>query len=410
TGFLFGQEWTQYSGIERNDIFQEYNEQPHEGDPTVLFNSGFQHLNTIRTQRDVWLLLSLSTQNWEDSVWVNDYQNTYNYDMNNNRTNYLRQEWFWYIWVNDRQYTYTYDANNNLTSHLSQNWDNDEWVNSFQATNTYDANNNRTGTLWQDWDGNEWVNSGQDLMTYDANDNMIGYLWQVWDGTEWQNSNQSTYTYDSNNNLISYLDQNWNGTEWQDGSQSTYTYDENNNNTIIFQQSWDGTEWVNSYQRHFTWGQLVPVISNIPDQEMDEDQSFVLNLSAQSPVSDALYVFSAYSDTSAVSLNVSSDTLHIVPAFNWTGSALITVVVALTNEASDTTSFNLIVHKTDPVITYIEDVPEDQGGWVYIGFLPSYHDSDTITSRSEMYSVERLDDNQWVNVASGVAYDEYEYV
>ena len=136
TGLLFGQERTQYSGIERNDIFKQYNKQPHEIDPTVFNDSNFQHLNRIRTQRDVWLLLSLSTQNWEDSVWVNDYQNTYNYDMNNNRTNYLRQEWFWFEWVNENQTTYTYDANNNLTSHLSQNWDYDEWVNEYQLTYT----------------------------------------------------------------------------------------------------------------------------------------------------------------------------------------------------------------------------------------------------------------------------------
>ena len=62
TGLLFGQERTQYSGIERNDIFQEYNEQPHEGDPTVLFNSGFQHLNTIRN-RDGDLYLRYAEMN-----------------------------------------------------------------------------------------------------------------------------------------------------------------------------------------------------------------------------------------------------------------------------------------------------------------------------------------------------------
>ena len=76
TGLLFGQERTQYSGIERNDIFQEYNEQPHEGDPIVLFNSGFQHLNTIRNRDGDLYLRFYVRHTWDENQWFSDWKKT----------------------------------------------------------------------------------------------------------------------------------------------------------------------------------------------------------------------------------------------------------------------------------------------------------------------------------------------
>ena len=62
----------------------------------------------------------------------------------------------------------------------------------------------------------------------------------------------------------------------------------------------------------------------------------------------------------------------------------------------------------NPVIYEIIDIPEDQGGRVYVSFYSSSADTDTL--RNEMYSVERLDmDSVWVNIVSGPAYGENEY-
>jgi hypothetical protein len=167
---------------------------------------------------------------------------------------------------------------------------------------------------------------------------------------------------------------------------------------------------VNDYQYIFYYMSSTVLLTAIEDQEMIEDQTLSVLLSASNTIGGTANTFSAASDTSAVSVDVTADTLLITPAANWGGTSVITVTVDSDNGTSDTTSFTLTVYKTDPLITFIDDVPEDQGGWVHIGFLPSYYDSDTISSRSEMYSVERLDDDQWVNVASGVAYDEDAYV
>jgi len=103
-----------------------------------------------------------------------------------------------------------YDANNNLTFFTSQYWDSTAFVNDFQITRTYDANNNQTSSLYQDWDGSDWVNNNLYTTTYDANNNQTSDLYQVWNGSDWLNAFHSTHTYDANNFLqyetIQYFD------------------------------------------------------------------------------------------------------------------------------------------------------------------------------------------------------------
>jgi len=62
-----------------------------------------------------------------------------------------------------------------------------------------------------------------------------------------------------------------------------------------------------------------------------------------------------------------------------------------------------------PFILSIEDITEDQGGWVYLEFLRSFYDTDTLRT-SEMYGIERLDDGEWVSLHSIVAYGAGSYI
>ena len=57
----------------------------------------------------------------------------------------------------------------------------------------------------------------------------------------------------------------------------------------------------------------------------------------------------------------------------------------------------------------IQDVPDDQGGRVYITFERSTFDTDGL-GRTEMYTVERLDGGQWVGLNSVGAYGSNTYV
>jgi hypothetical protein len=60
-------------------------------------------------------------------------------------------------------------------------------------------------------------------------------------------------------------------------------------------------------------------------------------------------------------------------------------------------------------ILHVSDVPDDQGGRVYVNFARSIHDTDTLRT-PEMYTVERLDGDTWVGLNSVSAYGNDEYV
>ena len=61
------------------------------------------------------------------------------------------------------------------------------------------------------------------------------------------------------------------------------------------------------------------------------------------------------------------------------------------------------------VILGVDDIPNDQGGRVYVTFEKSIFDTDGL-GRTEMYTVERMDGDQWVGLTSVGAYASEVYV
>jgi len=89
------------------------------------------------------------------------------------------------------------------------------------------------------------------------------------------------------------------------------------------------------------------------------------------------------------------------------GSYIATLIVTgMIN--SDTTSQEITALSAAPMITSISDVPNDQGGRVYVSFAGSGYDTNT-PNRNEQYAVERQDNEIWVNVGAGPAYGESSY-
>ena len=82
------------------------------------------------------------------------------------------------------------------------------------------------------------------------------------------------------------------------------------------------------------------------------------------------------------------------------------------NDTTIIDTFHLSVEFYHPVITSIVDIPEDQGGWVYLGFSASYFDSSDETGQE--YGVYRYDTYEdtsaWVMVTSGPAIHQDHYV
>jgi hypothetical protein len=74
-----------------------------------------------------------------------------------------------------------------------------------------------------------------------------------------------------------------------------------------------------------------------------------------------------------------------------------------------TETYSLQVENFRPVILSITDVPEDQGGKVYIDFQSSFFDMDSL-QRVEGYQIERMDDIDWVGVGTYNAYGSDSYI
>jgi hypothetical protein len=132
-----------------------------------------------------------------------------------------------------------------------------------------------------------------------------------------------------------------------------------------------------------------PVISAIPDDSTNEETEKAIVVGASDVEGDAL-TYTASSDTSAVGLTISSDTLKLTPATNYTGTAKITVIVA-DNALTDTTSFNFkVININDsPVISTISDVTtnEDTAKTVTLSATDVDGDALTYTGKSNTEKV-----------------------
>jgi len=96
---------------------------------------------------------------------------------------------------------------------------------------------------------------------------------------------------------------------------------------------------------------FAPTMPEIESQEMNEDQSFELVVSATDENEDDVLTYGALSSLDDVMVSVSDDTLNIALTENWFGTADITVSVS-DGELSDTTSFVLTVNA-------VNDAPGD---------------------------------------------------
>ena len=82
------------------------------------------------------------------------------------------------------------------------------------------------------------------------------------------------------------------------------------------------------------------------------------------------------------------------------------------NDTTISDTFHLRVEAFRPFITSIADVPEDQGGRVYISFSASYFDSGDETGQQyDVYRYDTYEDTSaWVMVASGSAIHQEHYI
>jgi uncharacterized protein (TIGR02145 family) len=141
-----------------------------------------------------------------------------------------------------------------------------------------------------------------------------------------------------------------------------------------------------------------PIITAVSNDSTNEGTKKSIVLSASDVDGDAL-TYTASSDTSAMGITVSSDTLKLNPETNYTGTTKITVVVS-DDVLKDTTSFNFkVININDsPVISTLSDVTikEDETGTATLSATDIDGDALTYSAVSDVSAVT-------VNFSSGTA-------
>ena len=78
-------------------------------------------------------------------------------------------------------------------------------------------------------------------------------------------------------------------------------------------------------------------------------------------------------------------------------------------ELSTLDTIEIYVEEFRATITSVDDVPDDQGGYVYVNFEKSFYDTDGFDRDIEIYHVECFEDSNWVSVGSSAAYASESY-
>ncbi len=99
------------------------------------------------------------------------------------------------------------------------------------------------------------------------------------------------------------------------------------------------------------------------------------------------------------------------PEWTYNESGIYTVKLTVSdslNEATAVKNNYIAVLSENPLILSVNDVPEDQGGWVKVNFYRSSYDTDSLSlpkaMSAELYTIEIKDGEEWTAAATTVAY------
>ena len=129
-----------------------------------------------------------------------------------------------------------------------------------------------------------------------------------------------------------------------------------NGNGIIIISANDGTEGSNTVTFTLTVIPVndAPVLADIPDQVIIEDQTSSISLSATDIDGDNI-IYSVESDTASVTVILNGNIMTFIPDEHFNGTTVITAIASDGTEYSNTVAFNL-------TFSAVNDAPGDFGG------------------------------------------------
>lgn len=188
------------------------------------------------------------TQLWLNNSWINNYRQTYAYDVSFKTLNTVVQTWSLDHWSNYTATSYTYDTYGYIDSVLTQLSYNDiPFQNNSLSINIHNSDGALEQTINQNWNNTttSWNNYSKKSFIYNTRktiDTAITSLWNQSTGL-WQFNTQSVYTYTGTGKLFFYINQDWQTSQWVNHWQYTNSYDNYGFVSNVSGEIWDGFDF-----------------------------------------------------------------------------------------------------------------------------------------------------------------------
>jgi hypothetical protein len=204
------------------------------------YENGYLDVTTYDVNGNIHEFLGYS---WNGVDWTLSSRLAYEYNDQQQVTEYILQINFGDSLENISRQVYTYDGNGGRIEEISMNWDFDTWRNSRRFLITNNAQNYPVAEVDQDWEG-DWVTKGRYLTTYTAQNQRLEYTYESWIG-DWDPRYRIQFVYDAGMHLTNEIFQDYEFGVWLPTSQTIYEYDNQGNTAIETYQQDDGSGWYN---------------------------------------------------------------------------------------------------------------------------------------------------------------------
>lgn len=171
-------------------------------------------------------VLTLESEIWTDPEWMLFIKETNTYDGSDYLIKSLIQNYdFISPWKNSYQIIYTNNPNGTVSQDLTQNWNISIWDDEYKTTYTYNGTKVIL-SVTEIWTGTIWENSSRDTYDYDGSGYLVQVLSEKWVSGNWKNDYQAEITNYGDGSPYQIISKDWDDTGliWKNVGRLTFTY------------------------------------------------------------------------------------------------------------------------------------------------------------------------------------------
>lgn len=171
-------------------------------------------------------VLTLESEIWTDPEWMLFIKETNTYDGSDYLINSLVQNYdFISPWKNSYQIIYTNNPNGTVSQDFTQNWNISIWDDDYRTTYTYNGTKVIL-SVTEIWTGTIWENSSKETYDYDGSGYLVKALSEKWVSGNWKNDSQALISNYGDGSAYQITSEDWDdtGLVWNKISRITFNY------------------------------------------------------------------------------------------------------------------------------------------------------------------------------------------